>query len=240
LVIVAGEPPFSLFQIKVSFLMAEVDFIGAVHKSTKRDYLGRVTAHDKAECAEVAIQWGRDYWDGERHHGYGGFRYDGRWRTVAEALVRHYGLPDGSRILDVGCGKGFLLYEFTQVLPHAEVHGLDISQYAVENSKEEVRASLQVGHAKQLPFPDQHFDLVVSVNTLHNLYIDELWSALTEIERVGRGAKHLTVESYRNEREKVNLLYWQLTCRAFHATHEWEWIFKKTGYSGDHAFIFFE
>ena len=220
--------------------MQEVDFVGKVHKSTTRDYLGRVTAHDKAECAEVALQWGRDYWDGERHHGYGGFRYDGRWRAVAEAIVDHYKLPDGVRILDVGCGKGFLLYEFTQVLPNADVHGIDISQYAIDHAKEEVQASLQVGHAKHLPFPDDHFDLVVSVNTLHNLYIDELWSALTEIERVGRGAKHITVESYRNEREKANLLYWQLTCRAFHATHEWEWIFRKAGYSGDYSFIFFE
>ncbi|MFV1967996.1 MAG: class I SAM-dependent methyltransferase [Pirellulaceae bacterium] len=220
--------------------MAEVDFISAVHKSTKRDYLGRVTAHDKAECAELAIQWGRDYWDGERHHGYGGYRYDGRWRAVAEAIVNHYGLSDDIRILDVGCGKGFLLYEFTQVLPRADVCGIDISQYAIDHAREEVRSSLQVGHARQLPFPDQHFDLVISINTLHNLYIDELWSALTEIERVGRGAKYLTVESYRNEREKVNLLYWQLTCRAFHAPREWEWIFQQTGYSGDHSFIVFE
>lgn len=220
--------------------MPEIDFISAVHRATQRDYVGRVMAHDKAHCAEVALQWDRDYWDGERHFGYGGYRYDGRWRPVAEAIARHYRLPPSARILDVGCGKGFLLYEFTQVLPQAEVQGLDISRYAVEHAKEEVRPFLRVGHAKELPFPDQHFDLVVSINTLHNLYIDELWSALQEMERVGRAHKYLTVESYRNEREKVHLLYWQLTCRAFHATHEWEWIFRQAGYSGDYSFIFFE
>jgi len=220
--------------------MAEVDFITAVHKSTTRDYLGRVTSHDKAECAERALQWGRDYWDGERHHGYGGYRYDGRWRSVAEAMVAHYGLAQDARILDVGCGKAFLLYEFGQILPRAEVRGIDVSEYAIANAKPEIQSSLQVGNAKQLPFPDRHFDLVFSINTLHNLYIDELWSALKEIERVGRGARYLTVESYRDEREKVNLLYWQLTCRAFHATHEWEWLFRQTGYSGDFSFIFFE
>src|SRR5687768_6558786 len=97
--------------------MAEIDFITALHKRTTRDYLGRVMAHDKSQCAEIALQWGRDYWDGERHLGYGGYRYDGRWRPVAESLARHYRLADDASILDIGCGKGFLLYELTQVLP---------------------------------------------------------------------------------------------------------------------------
>ncbi len=220
--------------------MAEIDFISQLHKSTTRDYLARVMAHDKAQCADIALQWGRDYWDGERHLGYGGYRYDGRWKTVAESLVRHYQLPATARILEIGCGKGFLLYEFTQVLPAAEVTGIDISSYAIEHAKDEVRPRLQVGDAAQLPFPDHHFDLVVSMNTLHNLPVDRLWSALQEMERVGRSAKYLVVESYRNEREKVNLLYWQLTCRAFHSPHEWEWLFQQTGYTGDYSFIFFE
>ena len=91
--------------------MAYVDFVNTVHTSTKRDYVGRVMAHDKAECAEVATQFGRDYWDGERQFGYGGYRYDGRWRKVAEAMVKHYDLKPDASILDVGCGKGFLLHD---------------------------------------------------------------------------------------------------------------------------------
>lgn len=220
--------------------MSYIEFITTLHKSTSRDYLGRVTSHDKAECAEKAIQWGEDYWDGERHLGYGGYRYDGRWRPVAEAMVKHYDLPDDAKILDVGCGKAFLLYEFTQVLPNAEVAGLDISQYALDHAKEEVRPHLTQGTAAKLPWPDDSFDLVYSLNALHNLYNYDLWSAIQEMERVGRNAKYITVESYRNEREKVNLLYWQLTCRAFLATQEWEWLFEQAGYTGDHAFIYFE
>ena len=220
--------------------MPEIDFISILHKRTPRDYLGRVTAHDKAECAEVASQWGRDYWDGDRRFGYGGNYYDGRWRPVAENLARHYALPENARILDVGCGKGFLLFELTQVLPKASVTGLDISTYAIENAKAEVRSSLVVGDAAKLPFPDKSFDLVLSINTLHNLYIDQLWNAIGEMERVSRGAKYVTVESYRNEREKMNLLYWQLTCRAFHSVPEWKWIFQSAGFSGDYSFIFFE
>ena len=220
--------------------MAYVDFIGGLHNATKRDYVQRVIEHDKAESAEVACRFGRDYWDGERRYGFGGYRYDGRWRKVAEAMINHYGLKSGARILDVGCGKGFLLYEFTQALPGCEIAGIDISDYAVANAKPEVKDRLTVGSCVELPWPDRSFDFVVSITTLHNLKNYELWPALREIQRVGRGAKHVTIESYRNEREKANLLYWQLTCRAFMTPEEWEFVFAETGYDGDYGCIYFE
>ena len=220
--------------------MAYVDFIGLVHTATKRDYLERVTAHDKAESAEVACQFGRDYWDGDRRYGFGGYKYDGRWLKVAKAMVDHYGLKPGARILDVGCGKGFLLYEFTRVVDDADVHGIDISDYAIEHAKEEVQPNLKVGSATDLPFDTDSFDFVFSINTLHNLYNYDLQRAAAEIERVGRGATHISIESYRNEREKMNLLYWQLTCRAFLTPQEWEWAFAQAGYTGDYGCIFFE
>jgi protein-L-isoaspartate(D-aspartate) O-methyltransferase len=221
--------------------MAYVEFISNVHNSTKRDYIKRVTDHDKAVVAEAACQFGHDYWDGERHMGYGGYRYDGRWRSVAEALLKHYNIKEDAKILDVGCGKGFLLFEFMQLLPKATIVGIDISTYAIENAKEEVKPFLQVGNANKLPFSDHEFDFIISINTLHNLYLPDLWNAFQEIERVGRGsAKHIIVEAYRNEREKVNLMYWQLTCRAFHTPEEWEWLMQQTGYQGDHSFIYFE
>jgi ubiquinone/menaquinone biosynthesis C-methylase UbiE len=220
--------------------VAYVDFGMEQHRATPRNYRERVTEHDKAACAEMAIKFGSEYWDGDRRCGYGGYRYDGRWRSLAEAMVRHYRLDQAASILDVGCGKGFLLYEFTQVLPGVRVAGIDISKYAIANAKEEVRQRLQCGSAVALPFADRSFDLVVSVTTLHNLYNYDLWEALKEIERVGRGPKHIVVETYRNEREKVNLMYWQLTCRAFHTPAEWEWLFAQAGYSGDHSYIVFE
>ena len=220
--------------------MAYIEFISQVHRSTPRDYVGRVTAHDKAQCAEIAGRFGEEYWDGPRHLGYGGYKYDGRWRPVAEAMAKHYGLKPGASILDVGCGKGFLLYEFTQVVPGAQIAGIDVSRYGIDHAKEEVRPYLKVGNAVELPYPDRAFDFVYSVNTLHNLYNYEISAALKEIERVSRGSRHVIVEAYRNEREKVNLLYWQLTCRAFHTPTEWEWLFEQAGYTGDYSCIYFE
>lgn len=220
--------------------MPYVDFVSAVHRRTKRDYLARVNEFPKAEAAKIARQFGRDYWDGDRRVGYGGMRYDGRWRAVADAMVRHYGLEPGCRILDVGCGKGFLLYDFTQAIPGVEVAGLDISEYAIAEAKEEVRPFLQVGHANSLPFPDRSFDLVISITTLHNLQCFDLDRSLREIERVSRRHKYVVVESYRNEEEKANLLYWQLTCESFHRPEGWEWWFQLTGYTGDWSFIYFE
>lgn len=217
-----------------------IDFSAALHSSTKRDYLARVVEHDKAECALVAGQFGADYWDGERRYGYGGYRYDGRWRAIASRMAEHYSLRPGMRVLDVGCGKGFLLYELTQVVPDLEVAGIDISAYAVEQAKEEVHGFLQVGDASSLPFEGGTFDLVISLGTLHNLPIAALWAAVSEIQRVGRDAKYIMVESYRNEREKANLLYWQLTCKSFYATADWEWLYRRIGYTGDYGFIFFE
>jgi protein-L-isoaspartate(D-aspartate) O-methyltransferase len=220
--------------------MALVDFISVIHRSTTRDYLGRVNEFPKAEAAKVAKQFGREYWDGDRRFGYGGYTYDGRWRKVADAMRDYYRLEAGQRVLDVGCGKGFLLYDLTQSVPGIEVAGIDVSQYAVDHAKEEVRPYLQVGRASRLPFDDDSFDLVYSINTLHNQRCDELEQSLREIQRVGRRHKYICVESYRNEEEKVNLLYWQLTCESFYSPEEWQWWFDRCGYTGDHSFIYFE
>jgi protein-L-isoaspartate(D-aspartate) O-methyltransferase len=220
--------------------MAYVDFLTALHKRTKRDYLGRVNEYPKAEAAKVAKQFDADYWDGDRKFGYGGFKYDGRYRPMVEAMAKHYGLKAGDRILDVGCGKAFLLYEFTQAAPGVEVRGVDISRYGIANAKPEVRPFLEVGNCTRLPFPDHSFDLVISINTFHNLYCYDLDKAIREVVRVGKKNMYIVVESYRNEEEKANLLYWQLTCEMFCTPKEWEWWYDRCGYKGDYSFIYFE
>lgn len=223
--------------------MALIDFMSRIHNSTRRDYLARVndTEYPKAKAAKLAKQWAFDYWDGDRRINYGGYRYmPGRWAPVGQAMIDHYDLKPGDRILDIGCGKGFQLYELTRLIPGIEVHGIDVSEYAIENAKEEIKDHLQVGHASKLPFPDNYFDFVFSLNTLHNLHNYDLEEALREMERVGKNHKYICVESYRNEEEKANLIYWQVSCEAFCTPQEWEWWFKHADYTGDYSFIYFE
>jgi len=221
--------------------MQEVDFLAAHQKATKRDYIGRVTAHDKAECATIAKQWGEQYWDGPRQFGYGGYSYrPGYWLPVATTMAKHYGLKAGDKILDVGCGKAFLLHEFKNAVPGVEIAGLDISEYGIAHALPEDQPFLKIGNCVKLPYPDHSFDFVYSINTFHNLKAQELKSAVQEVERVGKQKKWICVESYRNEREKVNVLYWQLTCMSFYMPDEWAWLYREWGYTGDYGFIFFE
>lgn len=220
--------------------MGYIDFVSDLHQATKRDYIGRVVHDDKAACAAIAKEYGYDYWDGDRRYGYGGYRYDGRWRSVAAKMAKHYQLAPGQKVLDIGCGMAHLLYELTQEVPGLNVYGVDISQYALEHAKEEVRGSLQYGKAQDLPFGDHEFDLVISLTTLHNLKVYDLKKAVQEIGRVSKGSSYIMVESFRNDREEVNMLYWQLTCASYYSVDEWEWLYQEWGYTGDYSFIFFE
>ena len=224
---------------KASEITRMLNIVTSLHKKTKRGYIERMV-DDKVACSKKAREYGKDYWDGDRRYGYGGYRYDGRWEAVARKLIDQYNLKTNAKILDVGCGKGYLLYEFKKLLPECQINGFDSSDYAIKNSKEEVKSFI-FNHKAQdkYPFKDKEFDLVVSITTLHNLCINELKSALQEIERVGKN-KYIVVESFRNEEELFNLQCWALTCEAFFNNKEWVWLFNEFGYTGDYEFIYFE
>jgi SAM-dependent methyltransferase len=222
--------------------LAYLDLMSPLHRATQRDYLARVNDPEfpKAKAAGLAKQWGYDYWDGDRRINYGGYKYmPGRWAPLAKLMVEHYGLKLGSRVLDIGCGKGFQIFELTQVLPGLEVRGIDISSYAIEHAHPDVKHLIDHGSAAKLPYADKSFDLVFSINTLHNLNNRDLDSALRDMERVGK-QKYLCVESYRDEFEKANLLYWQVTCEQFNSPDDWAWWMERAGYTGDYSFIYFE
>jgi SAM-dependent methyltransferase len=216
-----------------------LNVVTPLHKRTQRDYVARMV-DDKVHCMVKAKEYEFDYWDGDRRYGYGGYRYDGRWKAVAEHLVEHYGLDADARILDVGCGKAHLLHELKQLLPRADVAGFDISQHGLADAPEAIRPYL-FRYRAQDPYPwgDKHFDLVISLGCLHNLRVFELETALREIERVGSG-KYVMVESYRNEREQFNLQCWALTAESFFDTAAWIWLYRRFGYTGDYEFIYFE
>lgn len=216
------------------------NFVTPLHQSTKRDYLARMV-DDKVQCMKIAKLYGEDYWDGNRRFGYGGYRYiPGRWRPVAETLISTYSLGPGSRVLDVGCGKGFLLHEMLLLEPGLQVCGFDISAHAITCSTDLVKPFLFL-HKAQLtyPFADKEFDLVLSLGTLHNLRLFDLKAAISEIERVGQQA-YVMVESYQNDQEMFNLECWALTAESLFDTAEWIWLYEKLGYGGDYEFIYFE
>ncbi len=216
------------------------DFVSSLHQSTVRDYLARMV-DDKVYCMERAKLYDFDYWDGDRRFGYGGYRYiPGRWTPVAEAIIAQYGLSNFSRLLDVGCGKGYLLYEIKKLLPNIQIQGFDCSEYALKNSKAEIAEYLFWHRAElEYPFATDDFDLVLSLGCLHNLRLPQLITALSEIQRVGKNA-YVMVESYRNEQELTNLQCWALTAESYFDVDEWLWIYNMAGFTGDYEFIFFE
>jgi protein-L-isoaspartate(D-aspartate) O-methyltransferase len=221
--------------------MSELHLLGDKHTSTTRDYQSRVCDPEipKYIASGLAKKWAVDYWDGDRRTGYGGYRrIPGVWDGFLRKLVDHYGLTSKSRVLDIGCGKGFMIADLLELLPGVHVEGIDISDYAIERAPEQLNGLVQVANCIDLPFEDKSFDLAVSINVFHNLHCKELAKSLEEISRVA-SRQYLVVESYRNEREKQNLLYWQLTCEAFNSPEDWEWWLEASNYPGDWEFIFF-
>lgn len=218
----------------------EVNIVTSLHKSTHREYIQRMV-NDKVECMLVAKKYGADYWDGDRKYGYGGYRYmEGYWTPVAAALIERYGLTSESKILDVGCGKAFLLYEIVKLLPGITVAGFDISQHGLDSAMDEIRPDLSIGRAQDpYEWPDDYFDLVISLACFHNLRVFELETAVKEVERVGKN-KYIMLESYRNEQELFNVQCWALTCESWFDREEWIWLYKQWGYTGDYEFIYFE
>ena len=217
-----------------------VQFVTSLHTSTKREYLDRMV-DEKILCMHKAKEYEEDYWDGDRRFGYGGYKYlPGRWKPVAESLIETYNLNNSSSILDVGCGKGFLLHEIKLILPEITIKGFDISNHGLSCALDSVKDDLFIHKAQEpYPFKDNEFDLVISLGCLHNLRLMELEVALGEIERVGKQG-YVMLESYRNEAEQFNLQCWALTCESFFDEDEWVWLYNHFGYRGDYEFIYFE
>jgi SAM-dependent methyltransferase len=198
---------------------------------SKRPIAARKAATVEARAA--ARQFGRAYFDGDRTEGYGGYKYDGRWVPIARRFIAHYGLTSASRILDVGCAKGFLLHDLAQLVPGISVCGLDISSYALEHVMGSLRGRTVRGNAAALPFASRSFDVVISINTIHNLERDPCAAALREIERVG-ARKYVQVDSWLSEQQRQDFADWQLTARTYFDPDGWRTLFDEAGYSGDY------
>jgi SAM-dependent methyltransferase len=218
--------------------LAEVNLLRRYPKA-KRNIEKRTSAQG-AQNIEVARQYGREYFDGARDTGYGGYRYDGRWVAIAEDMVTHWGLKPEDRVLDVGCAKGFLVKDLMKVCPGLEVFGLDISEYALLNCEPEVIGRLHLGNCTRMPFPDNSFSAVVAINVVHNLERDECIRAVREIERLAPGRGYIQVDSYRTPREEEIFLSWVLTAKTHYNPDGWRQLFAEADYTGDYSWTIIE
>ena len=193
------------------------------------------------EHRAVARRFGREYFDGDRLTGYGGYSYNPRfWQATVRRFRDHYGLAEDARVLDVGCAKGFMLHDFRELMPRLQVTGLDVSAYAIENAIESVRPFLRVGDARKLPFEDKSFDLVISINTVHNLPLAECKKSLQAIQRVTRAHAFVTMDAWRNEAEHERMLKWNLTALTYMSVEDWKTLFSEVGYRGDYYWFIAE
>ena len=199
-----------------------------------RDIKGRLEQKSESNKA-IARKFGKEYFDGDRNYGYGGFKYNPKfWQPVIPEFKNYWNLNSKSSILDVGCGKGFMLYDLSKLIPGIKLRGIDISEYAIKNSKPEIKKMLQVGNANKLPFQDNSFDVVISINTVHNLEPEECSKALSEINRVSKNFSYIIVDAYGNDLEKKQMLAWNLTAKTIMSKEEWKVFFDKSGYTGDY------
>lgn len=211
----------------------EIDLLVNYPKA-KRDLNARLQSKTEEDRA-IARQFEKDFFDGDRKHGYGGFSYNSRfWQPVIPSFKEHWGITNENSVLDVGCAKGFMLHDFSEIIPGIKLAGIDISKYAIEHSLDSVKSNLKVADAKDLPYDDNSFDFVISINTIHNLERDECKKALQEIERVAKRGSFITVDAYRNDEEKERMYAWNLTAKTIMSVNEWIDFFKEAGYTGDY------
>ena len=212
----------------------EINLLDRYPRITRSVVERSVDSEQQQEFRRIARQFGREYFDADRTTGYGGYRYDGRWVPIAERFRDHYGLQSGHRVLDVGCAKGFLMHDLQSVVPGIDVVGVELSQYALTHAMDDVRDRVVCGTAQHLPFDDRAFDLVISINTLHNLERPACIEALREIERVSRRHKYVQVDSWLNDQQRDKFLKWVLTAMTYDTPDGWRQLFREADYSGDY------
>ena len=218
--------------------LKKINLITKNHKNTNRNYLQRMM-NNKVHSMKISKKYEFDYWDGKRQFGYGGYKYDGRWKNIAKKIINKYKLNKYSKIIDIGCGKGHLVYELTKLLNSKNIIGIDISKHAVKTSPKLIRKQLKIYDVRKgLKYKNKKFDLAISINLIHNFEIFHLKKFLKEIMKISKNS-FISTESYKNENELFNLQCWALTCESFFSEQEWKWILNEYGYQRDYELIFF-
>lgn len=218
--------------------MAEINLLRSLPQG-KRNVKEREIAKTN-EHIRISREYGFMYFDGPREYGYGGYRYDGRWIPVAKDIISHFDLKPGDRVLDVGCAKGFLVKDLMITCPGLEAFGIDISEYALMHCEREVVGRLHLGCASKLPFPDDSFNAVIAINTIHNLPRSRCLQAVKEIQRLARGKGFIQVDSYRTPQQKSIFESWVLTAEFHDYPEVWMKLFNEANYTGDYYWTIME
>ncbi len=213
--------------------MAEINLLENYPKAQRKVFERGQEKTEEDRC--IGRKFSQEYFDGDRRFGYGGYNYNPRfWQPVMGDFKRHFSLNAQSSVLDVGSGKGFMLHDLRAFIPGIKVRGLDISTYAILNTIDDIKPFVEVGDAKVLPFADKSFDVVISINTIHNLAIDDCKQSLREIQRVAKHGAFVTMDAYRTPEEKVRMDAWNLTALTYMSVDEWKVLFKEAGYTHDY------
>jgi ubiquinone/menaquinone biosynthesis C-methylase UbiE len=214
----------------------KINLLTSLPISWKKKSKKSINLRKLANINDRILSWklDREYFDGTRAQGYAGYKFDGRWIPVSKDIIKYYNLKNNAKILDIGCAKGFLLDGFKESLKNPLLCGLDISSYAVTKSKNDIKKNLCIANATNLPYKSNYFDLVISINSLHNILDEnELILAFNEMRRVAKKNIYITLGAYSNSRQKKTLDNWAVVASAYMHEKSWLKFFKKINYKGD-------
>lgn len=211
-----------------------IDFFKRLPKDIRGERIKKRLNLTQQEISKLK-EYGHEYFDGEL--GYGGYYYDGRWKPVAEEMISYYGLTKDSKVLEIGCAKGYLMYEFYK-LGIENVFGCDISSYAISQVPKEIAGNFKVINADSLRYEGFQFDLVVSIDCIHNLDSDGVDKAIREMMRVSKKDVFIRVGSYQTQEQLYSIRKWGVTSLTFDSPEEWLARFKRLNYKGDYYFRF--
>ena len=206
------------------------------YKSSKKDNRASITKRRTIINKIIAWERGKEYYDGNRLNGYGGFRYDGRWKNILPKFIKRYKLKSGSKVLDVGCKKGFLLKDLKELVPGIKICGIEDHVYPLKQSMKEVKKNLKFSSYCSLPFKNKSFDAVFAFHCIYRLNFGDTIQAIKEIQRVAKKYSYITLGAYSDQKGKELYDKWGIISTCHLHVDDWKKIFKHIKYKGDYSF----
>ena len=185
----------------------------------------------------VATYRDKDFFDGNRNYGYGGFKYDGRWKSVAEKICNEYKLNNSLSFLQIGCEKGFLLKDLKDKYKKMRIDGIETSNYAITNSIPDAKENIKYcNNYTDLEYGDSEFDFIFALGVVYTHNLTNAIKCLREIQRVGKGKSFITLASYENRDDYWLFKQWSLLGTTILRKNEWRKVLSHVNYSGDYSF----